>query len=72
MTGFRAFCRGGLIAVLSFFSLMLVLSLVFARVNSLEFFRLFLFLSAYGLLLAGWETIIIGGLAGLLLYKRYS
>lgn len=71
VTSFGAFWRGLLIAFLSFITLITALSLLGDELNFHEFFRTFVFLLFFGSILAGWEVLIVGGLAGWFLYTRY-
>lgn len=71
ITHARAFWRGVLIAFLSFITLITAFSLLGNEMNSQIYFRNFVFLLYFGSIFAGWEVLIIGGLAGWFLYSLY-
>lgn len=71
-TGFRAFGLGCVVAGLSFVTFAFLLSLVSGlQVNSFDFFSAFVLFMFFGFILVGWALLLIGGVAGWLLFRRY-
>lgn len=76
-TGFRSFQRGALIAFAIFITFsplaILILTVIgpYASQNRTKLLELFFFVMFWGFVLVGWWGVLIGGLAGWLLYKLF-
>ncbi|MBV9957806.1 MAG: hypothetical protein JO360_05260 [Acidobacteria bacterium] len=71
-TGGQAFWQGCAVAFLSFVTFGFLLS-IFSSLQafSFNFFTAFLLFMFFGGILVGWAVMLVGGLAGWLLFKRY-
>ncbi|MBV9211534.1 MAG: hypothetical protein JOZ52_12930 [Acidobacteria bacterium] len=70
--GSQAFGQGCLVAALSFVTFIFLISVLTGmQQGRLDFFTVFFTLMIFGSLLVGWAVVLLGGLAGWLLFKRY-
>lgn len=71
-TGAQAFWQGTVVAGFSFVTFIFLLSLYSGlQRGSLDFLSAFVLLMVFGSMLVGWAVLLVGGLAGWLLFKKY-
>lgn len=71
-TGSQAFLQGGVVAGFSFVTFVFLFSLFLSfQSGHFDFFTAFFALMLYGSLLFGWLVLLVGGLAGWLLFRKY-
>jgi hypothetical protein len=71
-TGSQAFLQGGVVAGFSFVTFVFLFSLYFGlQPGPFDFFTAFFIFMLYGSLLFGWLVLLIGGLTGWLLFRKY-